>query len=488
MKLKIILISKILLLFLVCNSMCAQVDGTLDTSFNSNGTGFSGGTHYWVNTLALQADGKILAGGGNFISYNGQSRDKIARLNSDGSLDVTFDSMVFAQGENGIINAIVVQPDGKILIGGVKTKTQTTEGFFMRLNSDGSIDSSFTNNAILYSESVNSIALQNDGKILVGGYFYQSPNVFEGYLKRLNIDGTIDSSFTIGAGGPDFNTSISTIALQPDGKILIGGNFENYHNLRQNKWILRLNSNGTIDWSFNIGTGFNNTVSKIVVQSDGKILVGGRFTEYNGQQTTKCLTRLNSNGSLDTSFNNSNSVGQIGDYVGSIILQLDGKIIIGGSFGTFNGQSQNRIARLNSDGTLDSSLDIGSGFLRHPNPSGSFVYAVGLQADGKVLVGGNFTEYNKQPQSRITRLNNINTLSIEKNQSEKIIIYPNPVNDFLYLDKEVQKITLKDLSGKIINVNTDVSKIDMSNFSPGIYFIDIEQKNASKETHKVIKK
>src|SRR5690554_1324261 len=372
MKLKIIFLMKTLVMFLVCENVWAQVDGTLDTSFNSNGAGFLGGTHLWISAFDLQTDGKIVAGGANFTSYNGQPRNGIVRLNSDGSLDISFDIMVFPQGESGNINAIVVQPDGKILIGGIKS----AKGFIMRLNSDGSIDSSFTD-IEGYSESINSIALQNDGKILVGGYFYQSPGVFEGYLKRLNTDGTIDSSFTIGTGGPDFNTSISTICLQPDGKILIGGNFQNYHGQRQNKWFLRLNSNGTIDNSFNIGTGFNSSVSKIVVQSDGKILVGGRFTGYNGQQTTRCIARLNSNGSLDTSFHNNNSVGQSGNYVSSIVLQLDGKIIIGGYFAKFNGQSQNRIARLNSDGTLDNSFDIGTGFLRQPNPSGTYVYAVG---------------------------------------------------------------------------------------------------------------
>ncbi len=162
-------------------------------------------------------------------------------------------------------------------------------------------------------------------------------------------------------------------------RFLVGGYFASY-NGTTSRYIIRLNSDGSIDTSFNIGTGFTNGVTAITLQSYGEILVGGYFASYNGTTSNKIIG-LNSNGSIDTSFN----IGRgFNDYVYTIILQPDGKILVGGYFDSYNGTTSRYIIRLNSNGSIDTSFNIGAGF------DGS-VRTIILQPDGKILVGGEFT-------------------------------------------------------------------------------------------------
>ena len=155
-----------------------------------------------------------------------------------------------------------------------------------------------------------------------------------------------------------------------------------------------------VDPNFDIGTGFtelNDVIRSIALQSDGKILVGGRFNNYDGT-TQNRITRLNPDGSRDTSFNIGTGFDDGGfDSVDSIALQSDGKLLVGGSFTSYNGVTQNRITRLNPDGSRDTSFDIGTGF-------DDDILSIALQSDGKILVGGFFNSYDGVTQNRITRL------------------------------------------------------------------------------------
>ena len=366
-------------------------NGAIDVSFNI-GTGFDN----VVRTLAMQSDGKILVGG-NFTVYQGTTANRIVRLNSNGAIDVSFN---IGTGFDNVVRTLAVQSDGKILIGGDFSNYQgTTANRIIRLNSDGSIDGSFNigngfNAAGFVSASgvsgqVNTLTVQSDGKIIVGGFFTSYNGTAANHIIRLNSDGSIDGSFNIGTG---FNNVVQTLDIQSDGKIIVGGIFTIYNEVSANR-IVRLNSNGGIDSSFNIGTGFNTIPSTLALQSDGKIILGGLFTGYNGVSASRII-RLNSDGSVDSSFNIGTG---FSNNVRTLALQSDGKIIVGGIFTSYNGVSANRIIRLNSDGSIDSSFNIGVGF-------NTTVDTLTLQSDGKIIVGGSFTNYQNQPAGYLIRL------------------------------------------------------------------------------------
>jgi uncharacterized delta-60 repeat protein len=220
---------------------------------------------------------------------------------------------------------------------------------------------------------------------------------------RLNSDGSFDNTYTsitTGAGMIIYSTNVLS-----DDKIILGGSFTSIGGFSLNR-IVRLNSDGNVDTSFVIGTGFNDIVFITEEQSDGKILVGGRFTSYSGTSQNR-ITRLNSNGTRDTSFSISTGfAGGIGTTdVLAIEIQSDGKILVGGNFATYQGQSYNNIIRLNSDGSIDSSFVVGTGF-------DAAVLSIKVQSDGKIIVVGDFTSYNGISVNKIIRLNSNGTQNI----------------------------------------------------------------------------
>jgi len=312
--------------------------GSIDSSFNTSDTGLANqGFSFVINDMTIQSDGKIIVGG-SFSNFNGTTTNYITRLNSDGTLDTTFN---IGTGANNPIYCTAIQSDGKILIGGPFT--------------------------LLNGTSVNRIA-------------------------RLNTDGSIDNTFTIGTGF-SLNDDLKVIVIQNDGKIIVGGDFTLFNGSIRNK-ILRLNSNGSLDNTFNIGNGFNNTVHDIKIQNDGKIIVGGNFTSFNGT-TRNRIIRLNQNGTNDTSFNPGLGASSV---IRTISVQNNGKIIIAGNFTSFDGVVKNKMTRLNSDGTVDGDFSTGNGF-------DNIVYCSSIQSDDKIVISGNFNLFNGINTNRIVRLN-----------------------------------------------------------------------------------
>jgi uncharacterized delta-60 repeat protein len=204
-------------------------------------------------------------------------------------------------------------------------------------------------------------------------------------------DGAVDPTFQSGSGP---NNDVGAIAVQTDGKILIGGNFTSYNGVGRNR-IARLNADGSLDPGFEPGAGSNGHVETMAMQTDGKVLITGGFTSYNGVGRNR-IARLNPDGSLDPGFEP--GVGT-NNSVLAIVVQGDGKILIGGFFTTYNGVGRNRIARLNADGSLDPGFEPGAG-------ANSVVQTIAVQGDGKVLIGGFFTSVDTSPQSKIARLEN----------------------------------------------------------------------------------
>ncbi len=350
----------------------------------------AGITGSYVNATAVQPDGKIIIGG-IFTAVLGVPRSNIARLNTDGTLDTGFDPKA-----NGEVFGVAVQPDGKVLFVGSFTTLQpngggaaTSRQRIARVNADGTLDTSFDPNANL---PVLRVTVQADGKVLLGGTFTTlQPNgagaaTSRQRIARVNADGTLDTSFD-----PKANNSVYGVAVQADGKLLLGGSFTTLQPngagaATSRQRIARVNADGTLDTGF-VPTA-NDWVYCVAVQADGKVLLGGLFTtlQPNGASaatTRNRIARLNADGTLDTDFDpNANSP------ISSVVVQADGKVLLGGGFSTLqpNGAlvatSRPRIARVNADGTLAPGFD--------PYALSS-VRSVAVQADGKVILGGNFT-------------------------------------------------------------------------------------------------
>ncbi len=300
-----------------------------------------------VDTVAAQPNGRVLVGG-PFSVVDGESHLAFGSLFTDGSLDDVFGSAF--KPVSGIspeeVICTAIQGNGQVWLGG-NFSTLSRE-CLLRLNTDGSLDTNFDAGFLGANAWVDCLHSQPDGKLLVSGSFTMLLGHPVADLGRLNADGGLDSAFK-----PAPNGQVSAIALQPDGKVVVAGAFTSIGG-RACNYIGRLNSDGTLDTNFNATTA-RGSIFCLLVQPDGKILAGGIFSSLDGQPRTK-LGRLNSDGSLDVSFNpqpdNHNSWG-----IRSLLLQTDGKILVGGDFVTMAGTNRPSIARLNSDGTLDLTFD-----------------------------------------------------------------------------------------------------------------------------------
>lgn len=335
----------------------------------------------------------------------------------------------FRDGFDNLVRASAIQSDGKILLGGSFTIYDGSEHFyFLRLNAYGTPDTDFNFNlGNGFDMDVNDIKVQADGKILVCGYF----NIFNGQVRnrliRLNSDGTEDTAFTSNIGlafnGPSTGDSPLAMAVQNDGKILIGGDFSIFNDILSNRF-LRLNADGTLDTAFNtnLGEGFASYVAIIKVQADGKILVGGSYSNFNGTVPPlhHHLVRLNENGTEDTAFYTALGSGFTTWYtnegINAIAIQNDGKILVGGAFKSLNEQTRYRLLRLNSDGTEDTAFysNLGTGIDGTFDYQGvGYVYSLQIQSDGKILVVGYFYELNGLPRNGILRLNSNGTEDVQ---------------------------------------------------------------------------
>jgi len=374
--------------------------GALDGSFLGSGAGSSGGSDPGVHSVVLQQDGKILLGGG-FTSFDGSSCGRIVRLNADGSLDAPF--LAAGTGADGDVAAIAVQPDDRILIGGSFLSCNgTPRSRIARLNADGSLDASFDPGAGA-SGGVGAIVVQPDGRILVGGAFDTYDSISRNGLARLNADGSLDPGFSIGTGVGGMGVpTVYAIALQQDGKILVGGDFAAFDGISRNR-IARLNTDGTLDPSFGGGSGAGGVgaplVCAIALQPDGKSLVGGRFSTFHGASRSG-ISRLYPDGSVDPTFDpGAGAGGTINPPIlQSVVLQPDGKILIGGAFLTYGGALRRNLARLNTDGSLDAA------FLKSKCGPDNTVYCIAVQTDGKILLGGSFDAYNGAARSHVARI------------------------------------------------------------------------------------
>ncbi|MBK8477623.1 MAG: hypothetical protein IPL39_15380 [Opitutaceae bacterium] len=310
-------------------------DGSLDPTFNPGG-GFSRATH----RIAVAGDGKVLVGG-SFTSFDGHDREGVVRLDPTGSLDESFASYSWSSVNTGI-GRIRIQNSGKILVGGHFSQFAGVDrGGLVRLNSDGSSDGAF-NAGFGFGGDVNDIALQLDGRILVGGSFYSTsfaPSC--SYLIRLQSEGGLDPSFSAN-GGTD--SSVFSVQVRADGRALLGGRFTSVNGLRRNR-IARLQADGALDTAFDPGTGFDDEVDGLFDQADGHVIVAGVFTSFNGVPR-KQYSRLTASGALDPSFT-------VYDYTSYVPAEAketgDGRLLLAGTKAIRGGHAQYGLAMFKQD-------------------------------------------------------------------------------------------------------------------------------------------
>jgi uncharacterized delta-60 repeat protein len=363
-----------------------NADGSVDASFDPGS-----GANNSVRSFAVQPDGKILVGG-LFTEFNGAPRESIVRLNQDGSLDASFAGVDF---NFTTVTDIVIQPDGKILVGGnFFSVNGTTRTNIVRLNANGTLDANF--NTPFLNTVVYDVALQPNGKIIIGGAFTSPIN----RIGRLEATGAPDLGFNFGRGIEGFfNGSVTDTVTQPDGKTVIVGNFDIVNGARH-PGVARLNADGTLDTSFFLNGTLSGTIRTVALQLDGKIIIGGNFSINQGSVVFGRIARLfPNNGTVDPGFNVISSTGE----VNSLAVQPNGLILVAGSFAQIGGAPAGNIARLHPNGSRDPTFN--------PNAvTNGRINKVLFLPDGNILIGGAFTTVNGTTRSRIARLSYYGTL------------------------------------------------------------------------------
>ncbi len=385
--------------------------GALDTSFGTGGkvlTSF-GTPDDEADDVALQKDGKIIAAGYAWIGGHGDFA--LARYNANGSLDTTFGTggkvTTAVSPLNDWVNAIAIQPDGKIVAVGYYQVTGASKFVVVRYNANGSLDTGFgtggdTVTAIGPNVSAYAVVLQPDGKIVASGYTYDGTN-FNFALVRYNADGSLDSSFGTGgivitAVGSPADGYAYDLALQPDGKILATG----YTRVGSTYsfGLVRYNANGSLDTSFGSGgmvttafpTATIGALARAVdLQPDGKIVVSG-WLFIDSQHQDFGVARYNPDGALDTSFGTG---GRVTTSVGvravgiDAKLQLNGKIVVAG----YNRETSTSpltfaLVRYLPNGSLDPTFGTGGKVTTAIGPYDDYIIGLGIQRDGKIVGGG----------------------------------------------------------------------------------------------------
>jgi uncharacterized delta-60 repeat protein len=359
--------------------------------------GFDPNADDWVLSVGEQTDGRIVLGG-YFSSLAGQPRSCLARLDPDGRLDAGLDLQTRGGPYDSHMRSLIIQPNAAIVLGGeFTTVAGQTRSNLARVNADGTLDQGFNSAVGGHSPFLDALALQPDGRIIAGGNFKEVAGQSRSNLARLNPDGTLDPGFR-----PEPDGWVQTLALQPDRKILVGGYFSMIAGQTQSL-VARLNADGTLDATFRPAAGGTGVpgVFCLALQADGKILVGGSFANLAGQVRNN-LGRLKTDGTLDAAFDPAVGPGNLLPAVCSLALQADGKILVGGTFTNLAGQTKQCIARLAPDGSLDAYFDA-------PARGGNLslgVLSLAVQANGEILVGGSFANLCGIPRSRIARLEN----------------------------------------------------------------------------------
>jgi uncharacterized delta-60 repeat protein len=369
-------------------------DGSFDTSFDA-GTAAPNGT---VTGMFNQADDRLLVFG-IFTEFGGTPASGIVRLTHTGARDSSFGPPTLDEyGAPGTVNGVAQQADGKLLVGGLfHSAGGVVAHNVLRLASDGTRDPSFDSSIAAGPSGlrISAFAIRPaDGHIFVGGYFSSYGGTPRNNMAWIGPNGSVDATFAGLGGATDNNPQVFSIAVQPDGKILAAGLFSSFNSAPRYN-LVRLNPDATIDPSFDPNLQTEGSLRAVVVQPDGKILIGGVLRAVNGIACGK-VARLNPDGTLDTSFNVGSGAN---NTVQAIAVDPAGNIFVGGLFTSFAGTARRGVVKLSPTGALDPGFNSGAG-------TNSTVFAFGPANDpAGILVGGSFTDYNGVAARYLIRLN-----------------------------------------------------------------------------------
>ena len=499
------------ILLLISINLCAQ-DGVLDQTFGNNGIASTDIDNLYdvCSDMKIQPDGKIIVVGHTSSGSTANKESIIIRYNADGSLDTTFgtDGIIIAafSTQYDTLNAVEVQADGSIVVGGY-----TQNDFLLaRFTPNGQLDSTFGTNGVVLTnyymsivssseDGINCIALQDDGKILVGGfanYFSSSPYA----IARYNTDGTLDNTF--GTDGKtllnhNFNLSsgekeIFDIIITTEGQFYAVGKAEQSHNSAYfDQMIAKFNSDGSLDTSFTVNgvrhfsLNFDSLFKEIKFQNDGKMVIVGN------RGVAMTIVRLTENGVLDTTFNEDGrhtpafpTLGGVAGFAESVSIQPDGNILMSGTVNGTGGEPTSVVVRYLPNGEFDPTFSddgIFNIFVADAYQGGGFS---AFQPNGMLVVGGDF--YNGPGPTTDVYLYRITAamLSTDGFSDADFVAYPNPVSNILYIQTGGDAFTgtykLFSIDGKEVkidpvqNLSGDLTEIDFTHLTSGVYLLSTE--------------
>lgn len=488
----------------------AQTPGTLDNTFNSTGVSITpvGTQDDHGQAIAVQPDGKIIVAGRVFDNTNTNERFGVARFNTNGSLDNTFGTIGRTTTLIGSFcdpHAVIVQPDGKIILAGNANVNTYSHFALVRYKTNGTLDSTFGINGIVttqvgvWSDSkAYSLLLQPDGKIVAAGTSDNGATKTFAMVRYLT-NGTLDNSF--GTSGKVLTAvgsqddAINAIALQADGKIVATGFTENSGNNNRKMATVRYSTNGILDPSFGSAgkvitvIGTNDMANAIKIQPDKKIIIAGYTNASVGNNAA--MVRFDTLGVLDATFGNSGVAILSGGGISSMVLQPDGKIVTVKS----NGAST-VLVRYSSTGSVDNS------FISTAS-SGTFFSDIALQSDGKIVAAGEYFNTNWNVDFVVARYHSGLSVSMEDANDffSRTLLYPNPfisgnlTVEYILQKEENVSMDIFNVEGKSVeniikyqlrSAGNNKEQISLSELDSGIYFIRLNTETYSRNLKLIV--
>lgn len=479
-------------------------------------------SYNWKNCFVTQSDGNFFVGGRFTQSLVPFAHPKIAVVNNNLTSNNSLGSHQFGDTEQDEVfdvenyNSEILQRNDRFrYVGGsVYFYDGVYVNGFFRITTNGSLDPNFTLNNNTSSSNIatiKSIAIQSNNKIVLGGIFNNYQGSARKNIVRLNENGTLDTSFnTVGTG---FNGKINVVKIQSDGKILVGGEFTSYNGVTLGR-IARLNSNGSLDTTFSVNEGFNDDVRAIAIRTDNRVLVGGDFTKHqiftvNGQQTSRNkIACLDTNGTLYTAFDPGSGFKYNGSNIDSRVHTItieSSKVFIGGTFTSYDIDPRVNVCLLNSFGGIETSFNPSSG------PDGAVLDSQFESSTGNFIIVGGFYKYNNIVKNGIARINasgsalrpsNQNNLQqyqknldlTEDTNNQRLLLSPNPSSNIVQISgiSKIKSIIISTIDNKLVYSKTfeneiDEFEINLSDFKSGIYLVRVISEKGDNFTQRLIK-